>query len=271
MGKRIIESNELKKIENEILIYIKEVCERENIMYYLSGGTVLGAVRHGGFIPWDDDIDLYMYRKDYQKFTEVMRHSDPRFKLLYLDTDRNYTLPLPKVIDTRTILTQLNQIEKEPIGVYVDVFILDNVPDDEQIRHKYINKMRRLIDLWTFAQCKDSGTHSGIKGCIYKIIRNILWAIGPRFFAVRLDKMAKKYYSIETEYCGNITYSPNVYKAVTKKDIYGKGAPLLFEGIKYNAPQKVDEYLRHLYGDYMEFPPVDERVSHHDFVAYYKE
>lgn len=260
-------SPELQKIENRILIYIKEVCDREGIKYFLSGGTILGAVRHNGFIPWDDDIDLYMYRDDYNRFRSVMlKQSNGLYKLKYVDTDERYSLPLPKVIDTRTTLLQPHQRDTMSLGVFVDIFILDNVPEDERIRKAYLDKLTRLSKLWNAAQ-NNGKDDRGLK----KIFRRVLWLLGPRYFAKVMDRQAQKYNSIETSLCGNMTYALNWYTAFSAKSIFGNGTLLEFEGAFYTAPEKYEDYLKKHYGDYMKFPPIEQRISKHNFVAYYND
>ncbi len=263
---------ELQKIENDILRFTAGICDKNGITYYLSSGTLLGAVRHGGFIPWDDDIDLYMYREDYERFSEVMKTAkNSPYKLLYYKTDKNYSLPLPKVIDTRTVLRQLHQRETSVLGVYIDIFILDNAPDDAKERDKYIKRLSFLQRVWDAAQNKDNDTGDNIKLIIKKALRRVLWVIGPRTFSIVIDKYAQKYRKAETGFCGNLTYSNNLRKAIIQKCIYGKGKKLVFEGEPYNAPERYEEYLTHYYGDYMQLPPIDKRTSAHNFEAFMKD
>lgn len=271
MDKKITKSEDLQRIENEILLFIKKICEENHISYFLAAGTVLGAVRHKGFIPWDDDVDLYMFREDYNRFREAMKgEADTPYKLLYIDTEPNYTLPLPKVIDTRTVLTQFRQREKMQLGVYVDVFILDNVPDEEKERERYLRKVLFLSKLWSAAQNKDNDVGvKGIKIFLKRIAKRLLWLVGPRYFAEKLDVLAQKYNNTQTKLCGNMTYSTNLMEAFVPKTMYGKGVMLEFEGAMYQGPEKTEEYLRHFYGDYMQLPPIEQRVSKHHFEAYY--
>lgn len=118
---------DVQKLEFDILKYIKKVCDENKINYYLAYGTLIGAVRHHGFIPWDDDIDIMMPREDFIKFVEsTNKDKHDYFKVVCRENNTNFTAPLPKVIDSRTKLTQhYGFIEKVDLGVYVDIFILD--------------------------------------------------------------------------------------------------------------------------------------------------
>ena len=158
---RKIELEEIKQRCLEILSYIDDICRKNEIQYYLAYGTLLGSVRHQGFIPWDDDIDICMTRENYYKFKKVIAEDKTTpFKLLYVDTEKDYTLPLPKVVDTRTSLSILSQKEKMKLGVFVDVFILDNVPDDDKLREKFFKKLEFYQRLWTISQYKSKASKS---------------------------------------------------------------------------------------------------------------
>ena len=119
---------EVQACQLEMLWYIYAFCQQQNIQYYLGYGSCLGAVRHQGFIPWDDDIDLVMFRADYARFEAAFNRQSGPYRLLSVVTDDRYTLPLPKVIDTRTELNQTQQRDGLKLGVYIDLFVMDDVP-----------------------------------------------------------------------------------------------------------------------------------------------
>jgi len=270
MSKEELSSTELQKIEFEILRYIKKVCELHNINYYLIGGTALGAIRHHGFIPWDDDIDIAMLRDDFEQFCSVMKKNNTDYKLLSLNSDKKYTLPLAKVIDTRTVLHQLHQREKRELGVYVDIFILDNIPESKSIQDKFIKRQVFIARLWEAAQSKDQPEMNHFKAILKTFGRRFLWIIGPRFFARMLDNNAKMFKNIDTKLCGSLVYSTIWGKSIYPKTYFSPGRKERFEKEDFTVPSLVEEYLKNDYGDYMQLPPVEKRVSHHNFVAYYK-
>lgn len=268
---RNLEVDEIKKIASDILAYIKLVCERNNIQYYLAYGTVLGAIRHKGFIPWDDDIDVCMTRDNFNKFSEAMKNdTESPYELLYLDNEK-YTLPLPKVVDTRTELSQYTQREKMLLGVYVDVFILDNVPDDRALRERFYKKLGHLQTCWTYAQYKWTYRGKSVKQVIYELLHFYVILSNPRHYAMRLEKLAAKYSSADTLLMGTMTFAGyGRSKETFEKRIFGKGSKAIFEGNEYVIPELYDEYLTFLYKDYMQLPPEDKRCSRHSFIAYHK-
>lgn len=129
MIKEITKIDELKFISYNILKFVADFCEINNIKYYLFAGTLLGAIRHEGFIPWDDDIDIAIPRDDYEKFIiEFDRNNDVNYKVLSIENSNKYYLPYAKVIDNRTLLFEDGK-ESMPIGVFIDIFPLDSIPD----------------------------------------------------------------------------------------------------------------------------------------------
>lgn len=268
--KKELSTSELQHIEFRILQYIKNICESNHIQYYLVGGTALGAIRHQGFIPWDDDVDIAMLRDDYEHFCSVMEKDSSDYKLLSINNNKKYSLPLAKVIDTNTVLYQLYQKDICELGVYVDIFILDNVPQERESQNKLVKGQIVLNRLWNAAQNKDHSEDNIFKAVFKAVGRRILWIIGPRFFAKLLDKRAQKYRYSDTNMCGSLTYSTILGKSIYPKSFFSAGKKVLFENDEFIAPLLVEEYLKNDYGDYMQLPPIEKRISHHDFVAYYK-
>lgn len=271
---RKIGIEEIKKHCLEILSYIDDICRKNNVQYYLAYGTLLGSVRHKGFIPWDDDIDICMTRENFYRLERLMAEDKTTpFKLLYLDTEENYTLPLPKVIDTRTSLSILSQKEKMKLGVFVDVFILDNVPDDDKEREKFFKKLEFYQHLWTISQYKRVKLQNPkLKTRIRRILETGIYLTNPRVFAKKLDKIAKKYYNTECSRMGTMSFAvTNRRKQALNKSIFSNGMQMQFENKEYFIPKKYDEYLRVFYNDYMQLPPVEERVSNHSLVVFVKD
>ena len=121
-------------------------------MYYIAFGITLGVVRHKGFIPWDDDIDIIMPRDEYERFKTSYNNRDSKYRLVCNEIDSDFWVPLPKVIDTTTVLRQTNVRDPKPIGIYVDIFVYDNVPDNSVVRWLYIKEMKFIQKCWSFVR-----------------------------------------------------------------------------------------------------------------------
>lgn len=267
-----LDIDEMKQIELGILKYVKKVCEDNNLVYYLAYGTLIGAVRHHGFIPWDDDIDIQMPRSDYKKFSEIVRQDvDSPYKLLYFETDGRYSLPLAKIVDGRTSLHQTFQREMMPLGVYTDIFILDNVPNSAMKRAIQGWELDTLQKVWSASQNKNSNNSRAVTQQLKRLIRRCLCCIGPRRFAERLDRIGQRYDKTTTSSVANLTWSTNRKKDTVRKTMFGEQPTfLLFEGIQFQVPEQYDEYLTHFFGDYMKLPPVEDQQPHHVVKAYLK-
>ena len=264
--------DEIKKIENDILRYIFKICEENNIRFYLAYGTALGAVRHQGFIPWDDDIDIHMTRENYRRFAEVMQNQESNYRLLSVDTDEQYYMSLPKVVDTRTIWYQhASRTDLMPLGVYVDVFVLDNVPMDEVERKKLFQRLDRYQRLWVYVQRKKTYSGWGLRAIFKRLIYFFAKRVNPRYFAVKLDRLSQKYSDQETTLVGNLAFpQEGCANETMPKTFFGDGVKHVFEEDDYLLPNNWDGYLHQYYGDYMTPPPENERVTRHLHTAYLK-
>lgn len=263
---------EIQESACSILQFIDSVCTRNNILYYLSFGTCLGAIRHKDIIPWDDDIDIYMTRREFNRFSSVMKKEhDARYKLIYLDRSLGYYQPLPKVIDNNTIVYQTQQNTK-PIGVWVDVFILDNVPDDADQRSLFLKRIDYLNKCWMFAIRKKKVTAKSFKGKIHQLLSfGWTYIIPFKYLARYVDKYAQKYNGIHTTYCCNLTHTINPFGETLDKSILSDGARVQFHGHLYRVPKEYDTYLRNRYGDYMKLPPEENRYGHSSNLTYFLE
>lgn len=268
--REITDIKEIQNITLGILKEIKRICDSYGVLYYLDAGTLLGAVRHKGFIPWDDDVDICMLRSEYNKFIEAFRKSSKqKYKLLSLETDEKYSLPLPKVVDTRTKLIQLRQNEYEYIGVYVDIFVYDNIPDSESERMYAFSRQALLQKRWNRFQYKPNSLNTP-KQFMRKIIQYALKPINiQRFFALKINKFAVTYNNICTEYIGTMTYVCRREHEIYRRNWFGKGIEVPFEDALFRIPEDWDSFLRSMYGEYMELPPIEQRVSHHEVKIYW--
>ena len=251
-----------KQVLIDILDEIVDICEKNNLKYYLGYGTVLGAVRHHGFIPWDDDVDVVMPRKDYNY---LIQNRDQLFKgdfqLSFYDITPNYHYDFVKIENKKTTL--IERIDPLYIGgIYVDIFPLDNVPD-EQEDEKMITPVKKIF--W--------GGYS--KYYMYALPRKfflkwIIRKIGRMLYPIdkklaECDIIASQYQNVTTEYVRDF-HTTYVDRGLFKWEVFGDGVEMEFEGKKYIVPTQYDAYLKQYYGDYMTPPPVGERNSGHTFL-----
>lgn len=260
---RLLTIDEIKQTELSILDYIDSVCKQHNIRYYLAYGTLLGAIRHKGFIPWDDDIDIYMLRSDYDRFIKLLSaEKESHYSLLSIYNDSDYFYEFAKVVDNRTSINANNLKAMRNEGVWVDIFPLDDAPRLLRMSKWFLN---------CIGACRILAVNTTFPSNKYPRLLYPLWAlsnlIGPRFFLRISDMIAKSGKS--SSYVGYMC-SMGVSRYFFKKQWCNDVILVDFEGKKYPAFKQYDDYLKYQYGDYMQLPPEDKRVSH-PIKAYWKQ
>lgn len=267
---REIDSSELKKLQIGILDCFDRFCGKNGIRYWLDYGTLLGAVRHKGYIPWDDDIDIAMLREDYEKAAALFNsQADGACIFQTPSNDKNSRYPFGKVIDTRTVLYEYGEAGIET-GVYIDVFVYDNAPDDPEKakrvfrRRDFLGRVRRL-------QLPMRKGVRGAKKVLYQVGSAILRPVPGSAVNRALDQNARKYEKISAAKVSPFVDPYDATRFSAEKSLFQDLIPVEFEGKMYPAPRDYDHWLTTLYGNYMELPPAEERVCHHSFKAYYKD
>lgn len=257
-------NEELKSKQLDILNYFVQFCLENKINYFLCGGTLLGAVRHKGYIPWDDDIDLMMLRTDYEKLLRIFNNAQGKYKLYHYTNNKEYNFPYIKLSDQDTLLYE-DTLRKCDIGVNIDIFPIDNI--DINSSKKLIKKLgfwRSLLYIKNESLRKKKSFFKTIKLAFYKTVLC--------FYPVK--KILKKHEDLCLVHKDEITDGAGILiwgyreKEVCRHIVFEGNTELPFEGKFYNAPLKYDEYLSQIYGDYMKFPPKEKQVSVHDFKAY---
>ena len=265
-GYRRLSEEEIKEVELGVMDYIHNLCQKENINYSLAYGTLLGAVRHKGYIPWDDDVDISLKRDEYDKlYQAVLRDNDPIYKVASWENDARYPYPFYRVYDARTVYEN-NYIENDiDLGICVDVFPFDYYADVNKEMVK-LDTYRRL-SVYTLY-----GIHSKNAG-LKNIIRYLLVLV---FRLTRVKTWNKKMnlLSMQANDSDSIDYLMENKRTSTKfeKTLLDKVMDSPFEDRTYKIPEASHQILSAIYGDdFMEIPPVEKRVKHDDFVAYIKE
>lgn len=257
---------ELKNVELKLLKSIDSFCNTNGVKYFIHAGSLLGAVRHKGFIPWDDDIDISMSRVDYNRFKELTLDANCPFGFNCFERDEKYPYVFGKIYDKETLLIE-NDREGNPIGVYIDVFPLDLLPNDKDKAVSFVKKCHTLTWIQMMASDKKIRRAKTFKRQIIKVFLSpISKIIGYRYLTSKLNKKVQKYNNIQTQYISNLV-SPN-YMHVYEKKWFDSVVRIPFESIEVNAPCGYLELLKNMYGDYMKLPPVEKQKTHHDFKAY---
>lgn len=281
---KIIDDIELKNIELEILKDVSAFCEEHHLRYYLAGGTLIGAIRHKGFIPWDDDIDLIMPRPDYIKFVNTYNNrEDSHYRVNSMYNVSNWYSAFAEVEDRRTVKRYNSFNIAGEYGVNIDIFPTDGAPEDEGERKRFwfINNILTRILTLSFQSFKMS-KHFSDQDTSYTKIRTLI-RTSIKFLAIPfarctrilnlneiVTKRAMKYKVDTSTYIGVSTFPHYGYKECVHGASYLKITKRPFENLMLNTPDNYDEYLSNLYGDYMKIPPKEKQVTHHDFIAYWK-
>ena len=264
MDMKRIDINELKELQLAILDTVHKFCIEHGINYWLDCGTLLGAVRPNGYIPWDDDIDIGMLRDDYEKFRVEFNKYNDRYSFSCVEDDDTYCFAFGKVLDTNTILYEPDKNGRK-IAVYIDVFVYDNAPDDEEKLKKMYQK-RDFYRGCNTARTQLPDDEPGIiRKCIFWFLHYALKVFPKSFFAKKMVQNSKTYMLSETKRVGNFTSRS---KFACDKQVFNTFIEHVFEGRQYMIPAGYDQWLTSFYGDYMQLPPVEKRVHSHVFEAY---
>lgn len=279
-----IDNETLKKLELNILKDVAGFCEKNGLRYYLCGGTLIGTIRHKGFIPWDDDIDIIMPRPDYMRFMKLYNQEKSFYRVHSLVTDPKWYSTFAEVEDNRTVKIYKNFNQKENNGVNIDIFPIDGSPNNEEERKRFWLINNILTRIATLAQLNFSvSNHFADQDKRFSMIRTWLRTL-VKFIAIPVarcicsvvnlneivTKRAMKYDVDQSKYIGVSSFPHYGYRECVKGSSFLKITKRPFEGILFNTPDNYDEYLSNLYGDYMKLPPKEKQVTHHNFTAYWK-
>lgn len=257
---------ELKAIQLDILKDVHDFCVKNGINYYLGYGTLIGAIRHNGFIPWDDDIDICMPRTDYAKFmASYNNRKDTPFRFISMESDKRYSLPFGKVFHSGTEMRE-TMYSADVYGVYIDVFPIDGCDaDGHSIKlamtlHRLLNTKKAVIGPQrTFA-----------KNCLLCLGKVVLAFTSTRAILNEFKKLSERNEYDRSDCVACLMDTCYGSRELFPKEWMLKTEDHTFEGFYFKVPVMYDAMLKCLYGDYMSLPPEEKRVSTHSFVAYWK-
>ncbi|MCX4362008.1 MAG: LicD family protein [Clostridia bacterium] len=270
---REIHIEEMKSRLLSIAEYLDKICQENGLTLFMSGGTLLGAVRHKGYIPWDDDIDMYLSRPEYDKLIEIFRAqgNSGRYKLLSHELDNNYLYPFAKLIDTQTVLIESGGYAGVGMGLFVDIFPVDGLGNSVEQAKKHMKKCNKWITLNLSLLVKPwRKNRSFAKNFAIACLRVIAKMYGAKKIHKKLRAIVMSLPYEESEYVGEFIDEIGDKRIMLKKEMFEDYEMMDFENLKLKAPKNWDKFLKQYYGDYMQLPPEEKRVLTHGYELYDK-
>lgn len=264
-----IEEKKQKEILVDILKYFDSVCRKNNIEYSLIGGSLIGAIRHKGMIPWDDDIDVILSKENFEKLIKVFEKENGKYKLLTQNSCAGYYYPFPKLVNTETYLVEEESLEQiNEYGIFVDIFYYVHLPNDDKKIRRVVKKMKFLNNL--LVRKKINYKKYGVKKNVLRFIKNALSKIiGYKTITEYLNNMINLINQPESDYviCNWPMYDIN--KEIQESKDIADYINVPFEDIDVMIFRNFDKILKTTYGDYMQLPPEEKRKKH-GLVAYWR-
>lgn len=257
-----IELEELKQIELDMVKYLDGICKANSIHYYMVGGTLLGAVRHKGFIPWDDDVDVAMPRRDFEKLQKIMEQEQGCYQLQFFNNVKNYGYASPKLVDTRTTLIDYklgNGMERS--SVFIDIFLYDGMgerPRTAMTWYLLLKTFKKMV----FLSRRNFKMESTLKTVLFALPWCLCRCVGTDRLNRIYNGLAgkKDFYDSQIVACAAGRYGKG---ELHPRAVFETTVELPFEDMVLPAPAGYRDYLTGLYHDYMQMPPVEKRVSNH--------
>ncbi len=251
----------------EILKWFHSFCEENHIRYYIAEGTVLGAVRHGGFIPWDDDIDVTVPREDYERLMSIFGEQRDHYRLESMHGEaKDYLYSYAKLYDTETTMVERMRVECKR-GIYLDIFPLDGMGETEEEAKGKLKRFERMNNFLLAKTCPIRKGRAWYKNAAVRLMRLIpSFLVSDKKLARKVDALAASFGNADSAFVANLM---GVYgeKEIMPREVYGEGALLSFENITVRAPQMYEEYLVRLYRNWQQMPPEEKRVSLHQYTV----
>lgn len=249
-----------------MLTWLDKYIRDHGLTYYAVGGTMIGAARHKGFIPWDDDIDIAMPRNDYEKLCVLLEHPVDHYVVESTSSAADdFVYTFAKFYDTSTSMTELLN-KKVKRGVYIDIFPIDgigNTLDESYKNYKKIDHKNMFLMTRTCVYRNDRKLYKNLAIFISKLIPSFL--INEKKLALQIDRLNQEHQYDSSTFV-SITMSTYRARDIHRKELFGTPVEMPFENILVLAPEHYDEYLTEVYGNWRQLPPIEKRKSAHDFI-----
>ncbi len=249
-----LQMGEVREMQMELMRYVRDTCERNGLRYYMCGGTLLGAVRHGGYIPWDDDVDLAMPMPDYLKFIKIVKNQGQYLSLNIFDYPDDYYNFFMRLINQDTYLKYWEYPFLMTTGVSIDIFPLFGLPSQQKEREFFYKTIRLLNERYISTYIENDKDTQKVISTRHNLQRQI-------------EDMMEQYSFDECEWIGNVL-SKYREKEIMPRAIYQDYVHLKFENDLFAAAGGYVDYLSRMFGDYMQLPPERDRMNTHDYNAY---
>lgn len=260
---REISIDEIKPIQLDILNKFADYCEKSNLRYTLAYGTLIGSIRHKGYIPWDDDIDIAMPRPDYDRFIKNFNGKYENLLVYATEINPKFRYSFAKISNEKTKLIENSNLISN-IGINIDVFPIDGIlkEDLKRLKRQVFYKKMLLLKI-----IRVNKNRSFIKNIILTLGKILLFWLPIKVINNKMIKNSKKYSFEEQDFCCNISFG-GIENKILPKDYFLEYIEHRFENRSFKVIKCYHEWLKSIYGDYMKFPPIEEQVTHHDYKAY---
>lgn len=273
--KKQLTIEQIQAVSLEILKIIADICEQQKLRYFLIYGTLIGAVRHKGYIPWDDDVDIMMPRPDYDKLLEYLYKNIDKYSNLEVfnhDVNDLYPYMITRISDKRYEIKMDNE-KSYGMGVFIDIYPFDGLGNDEKEALKYGLNGDRLSSI-CYQATREHFAMETTTSIVRKIIKYPFYLvskiIGKDIIQDKLERLARVKPYDENAYVGCVVWLSGGMRDIFKKEWFDEYIMVSYEKYQFRIPREYDKILSHVYGDYMKLPPEKDRVGHHNYKVYKK-
>ena len=268
--------SEIQNMSLQVLKKVADICEEKGLKYYLIYGTLIGAIRHKGFIPWDDDIDIMMPREDYQELLKYFyENSNENFDLELFEprTNSKYPYMIARVCDKSTYIQTHNE-DDCGMGVFIDIYPYDGLGNTWS-EAKQLGFKGDLLSSLCYQSTRQHFETGITQGAVRKILKCPLYILakcfGHDFWRNKLFQLEGQKSYDSNKYVGCVVWLTGGEKDIFEREWFGDGVIVPFGEYQFRVPDQYDKMLRHMYGDYMQLPPESEQIGHHNYKVFFRE